>query len=91
MTKEQVEQGSKLVEKIKTLEEKLNNLKHNYDASNIENRIAHISFGIGAPAGGYITFSLPSRNASIRKKLYDLFVEEAEQELKDLKYELEIL
>ena len=91
MTKEQEEQGSKLVEKIKTLEETLKDLKHNYDVSSIGNRIAHISFGIGAPAGGYVTFSLPSRNASIRKKLYDLFVKEAEQELKDLEYELKNL
>ncbi len=89
MTIEQVETGKKLVERIKTAEHKISELRAAYNLAKKDNRVPFISFRTGR-SYDYATFSLPYRKDFI-DKLYNLFLSEAQAELKELNKEFEEL
>ena len=93
MTREQIETGKKLVERIKTAEHEISELRAAYNLAKKDNRVPFISFRTGIISyggGGYATFSLPFRKDFI-DKLYNLFLSEAQAELKELNKEFEEL
>jgi hypothetical protein len=91
MTKEQIEKGNKLIKKIEALEKIISDSRTAYNLAKKDNRVPFISFGTGRDYGsGYMTFSLPFEKNFI-DKLYNLFLSEAQAELKKLNKEFEEL